>query len=30
MTHDVPAFTIVVGSPSRILRKIDNKIGELS
>lgn len=28
VTHDVPAWTIVAGNPARILRKIENKIGE--
>jgi UDP-2-acetamido-3-amino-2,3-dideoxy-glucuronate N-acetyltransferase len=30
VTHDVPAFTIVAGNPAKILRKIDQKIGEIS
>ena len=29
VTHDVPDWTVVAGNPARILRKIDNKIGEL-
>lgn len=30
VTHDVPAFTIVAGNPARVLRKIDQIIGENS